>query len=167
MQLEMAIFCAEPDTLRRSANSVWQGIAVCVIRQALLDALWLEKETVSPWSARDQRSRAHDRIEAIEFFTGNIDPDADQDVGLGDDDLLLTLDRWCDIGGLDLRAIRDGAISVIGSRSPLHARIVESIVSGYSISNAKSIFALGNVQIAKNPHITGSGNAFCAAEAAC
>jgi hypothetical protein len=122
---------------------------------------------VSPWSARDQRSRAHDRIEAIEFFAEVIDPDADQDVGLGDDDLLLTLDRWCDIGGLDLRAIRDKAISAIESRSPLHARIVESIVSGYSISNAKSIFALGNVQIAKNTHITGSGNAFCAAEAAC
>lgn len=167
MRLELAIFCAEHDKLRRSATNVAQALSVCVIRQSLLDALWLERDTVSPWSARDQRSRAHDRIEAIEFFVGSIDPDADQDVGLGDDELLLTLERWCEIGGLDLRTIRDGAISAIESRSPLHARIVESIVSGYSISNAKSIFALGNVQITQNPHITGSGNAIRAAEAAC
>lgn len=167
MRLEQAIFCAEQDKLRRSATSLAQALAVCVIRQALLDALWLERDTVSPWSARDQRSRAHDRIEAIEFFAEIVDPDADQDVGLGDDELLLTLDRWCEIGGLDLRTIRDGAISAIESRSPLHARIVESIVSGYSISNAKSIFAFGNVQNVQNPHITGFGKTGSTAEAAC
>ena len=103
-------------------------MAACVIRQAFVDALWLEHAPGGHQRERDLRLRLHDRLEAIEFLAGNIDPASDDDAGWGDDDELLTLQKWCEVGDLDEKRIRELAIRRIFERSPAHRKILAKFV---------------------------------------
>lgn len=126
--IERAIFRMDPDQLRPLASGFAQALSVCVIRQAVVDALWLEPDVVSKFSENDQRQRRHDRLDAIDFFASVIDPASDQDIGIGEAEELLTLDRWCEIGDLDTRVIRSISFQKIASRSPRHRSLLKGAI---------------------------------------
>ena len=128
MMIEAEILTRNPDELRRSATSMTQALAVCVIRQAFVDALWTEHRPGGHQRERDLRQRLNYRVEDIEFLVGHIDPASDVDLGWGDDDELLTLNLWCEIGDLDEVAIRKLAITKIFERSPAHRKILARFV---------------------------------------
>lgn len=122
MRIEIAIFTLLPDALRPLSHSVTQALAATIIRSALIDALWTKRQG-EPRAGQ----RQHDRLEAIEFFAGHIDPASDEDVGWGEDDELLTLERWCDIADLDLDFIRKTALAKIHRRSPKHRELLHNL----------------------------------------
>ncbi len=82
----------------------------------------------------DRNRRKHERREAIEFFAGAIDAEADEDIGCGDDDELLTLERWCDLADLNFHLIRKIALTKIFQRSPAHRDLLGRICEKHSLN---------------------------------
>lgn len=139
-RIEIEIFDRNFEEVRDLAVHAAQAVAACVIRQAVVDALWTHAPETRQkpaclfgWAGMDKQvaqgtkdtvERIDARHDAIDFFAGVVDPRSDEDVGFLEDEELMTLELLCRWGDLDHHLIRRIALDRIGKQSPAHRRLL-------------------------------------------